>query len=264
LKRFASGSTTADRPLSSPSEPRVAVVLAGGLGTRVAALTEPGAPKALLEVAGRPFLEWKLRQLADLGVAEVLVLTGHGAPAVHEFVGDGSRFGLRAQCVADGPRLLGTGGAIKAALARLPDAFWVTYGDSLVEAPLVAVEERLSSTLGGIMTVLRNEDRGDASNVDVADGFVTRYSKKAPAGTLAWIDYGLLLLRATSVSAVDEAEFDLSAVVDRLVCEQRLGAFEVTEPFHDIGTVESFRATERWLARGALRGRLASPEGGDR
>jgi N-acetyl-alpha-D-muramate 1-phosphate uridylyltransferase len=241
----------------------VAVVLAGGLGTRVAALTEPGTPKALLPVAGEPFLAWKLRQLANLGVARVVVLTGHGAPAIHDVVGDGSRFGLRAECVDDGPRLLGTGGAIRAALARLPEMFWVTYGDSLVEAPLGPVEDGLAPALGGIMTVLRNEDRGGTSNVDIADGLVTRYSKQAPAGTFAWIDYGLLLLRATSVSAVEQVEFDLSVIIDRLVCDHRLGAYEVTQAFHDIGTVDAFRATDAWLAAGGLSGPHTAPGAGN-
>jgi NDP-sugar pyrophosphorylase family protein len=243
---------------------RLAVVLAGGLGTRVADLTGPDGPKALLPVAGRPFMEWKLRQLASLGVTDALLLTGHGADALRDYVGDGSRFGLRAECCHDGPRLLGTGGAIRAVLPRLPKRFWVTYGDSLVEAPLEAVEEQLEPGLHGIMTVLRNYDRCETSNVAIADGLVTRYSKHPPPATCSWIDYGLLLFRRAAFEARNQMTFDLTAVVDHLVAAQQLGAYEVEELFHAIGTVAAWRQTDEWATRTDLAARLDPARTDDR
>jgi NDP-sugar pyrophosphorylase family protein len=241
---------------------RVAVVLAGGLGTRVAEITGPGQPKALLPIAGRPFIEWKLRQLAVLGATDVVLLTGHGDEWVREQVGDGSRYGVRASCHDDGARLLGTGGAVRAVLDRLPEQFWVTYGDSLVEAPLAAVETELASGSLGTMTVLRNEDRFEPSNVSVADGFVTGYGKGAAPGTFSFIDYGLLLFRRAAFTGVDDDAFDLTSVIVRLIEHRQLQAYEVTERFHDIGTVDAWRETDAWARRTDLAGRLGLPAGG--
>jgi NDP-sugar pyrophosphorylase family protein len=243
---------------------RVAVVLAGGLGTRVAAVTGPAQPKALLPVAGRPFVEWKLRQLAALGVTDAILLTGHGGDALRDHVGDGSRFGLRAACHDDGPRLLGTGGAVRAVLDRVPERFWLTYGDSLVEAPLEAVEGAMPADALATMTVLRNEDRWEPSNVEVTDARVTRYGKGAPPGTFAYIDYGLLLFRRDAFAAFDDEPFDLAAVVERLVAQRRLAAFEVAERFHDIGTVTAWRETDAWATETDLATRLAGGAGGER
>ncbi len=241
---------------------RVAVVLAGGLGTRIAEITGPDVPKALLPIAARPFIEWKLRQLALLGVTDVLLLTGHGGAALREHVGDGRRFGLRAECRDDGSGLLGTGGAIRAALPRLPEQFWVTYGDSLVEASLEAVEAEFSSNLLAIMTALRNEDRWQTSNVEIADGLVTHYEKNPSPGAFSWIDYGLLLLRSRAFAGLHNAAFDLSEVICRLVTHRQLGAYEVSERFHDIGTVSAWRETDEWARTSDLPSRL-NPTGSD-
>src|SRR5690348_1894505 len=92
-------------------------------------------PKALLPVAGAPFIDAKLHQLAQLGAHEVVLLTGHGAARIAEYVGDGRRWGLAARHVVDGDVLLGTGGAVRRALDVLGDPFWVTFGDTLVWVP---------------------------------------------------------------------------------------------------------------------------------
>jgi NDP-sugar pyrophosphorylase family protein len=151
--------------------------------------------------------------------------------------------------VEDGPVLLGTGGAIRAVVDLLPSMFWVTYGDTLLQVPVHAVEARLSHepTLLGIMTVLANDDRWETSNVDVEGDLVTAYEKQPIAGTHHHIDYGMLLLRR---GAFEESpagrRLDLGEVLGGLVASRALGAFEVTEPFHDIGTEAAWRETERW------------------
>ncbi len=210
---------------------------------------------------GRPFLEWKLRQLAALGVTDAVLLTGHGGDAIRDLLRDRARFGLRVESRDDGPEPLGTGGSIRACLDRLPPAFWVTYGDSLVEAPLEAVEAQLGSELLGAMTVLRNEDRWEPSNVAVEAGRVTRYEKGAPAGVCRWIDYGLLLLRAEAFQDEPGGAFDLSRVLERLVAARQLGAYEVTERFHDVGTVAAWRETDEWARATSLAARLDAATG---
>src|SRR5271166_2656463 len=104
-------------------------VLAGGLATRMRPLTE-SMPKALLQVAGEPFIAHQLRLFARQGIEEVKLLVGYRWEQIRAFAGDGSGFGVKVEYIVDGPELLGTGGAIRHAIDRLGPEFLVTYGDA--------------------------------------------------------------------------------------------------------------------------------------
>lgn len=242
------------------------VVLAGGLGTRVAHLTGPDTPKALLPLDGRAFVDFKLAGLAAQGVTDVLMLVGHGATPLRDHVGDGRRFGMQVTFVDDGPRLRGTAGAIRAALGRIEGDFWVTYGDTLLDVPMGDVEARLARApeLLGVMTVLANRDRWETSNVDVDwpegggvdGGLVVSYEKGGPPGAHVHIDYGMLLFRRAAFAGVPggpayPGPADLGDLLRDLIGRRLLGAFEVTERFHDVGTEAAWRETDEWVrARG--------------
>ena len=107
------------------------VILAGGLGTRLQAITG-SLPKALVPVLGRPFAAYQLTLLARNGVTEVVYCIGHHGEQIVERIGDGSEFGLRVCYVKDGPVLRGTAGALRRAFDKgvLHEAFFVLYGDS--------------------------------------------------------------------------------------------------------------------------------------
>ncbi len=91
------------------------VVLAGGLGTRMRPFTEV-LPKALVPVAGRPFVEHQLRRLADEGVRDVILSIGYRGDVLRSHVGGGARWGLSVRYVDEGEDLRGTGGALRLAL----------------------------------------------------------------------------------------------------------------------------------------------------
>ncbi len=110
-------------PASAPSAPSaargpVAVIVAGGFGTRMLPLTER-RPKHLLEVGGVPFLEHQLSRLAAAGVEQVALATSYHADQFEPVLGDGGRFGLRLSYVTEAEPL-GTAGAIRNAVAGLP------------------------------------------------------------------------------------------------------------------------------------------------
>src|SRR4051812_25186993 len=121
---------------------RTVVVLAGGLGTRIHDVTRGVTPKALVTVDGEPFLYHKLDELVRLGVERVVLLLGHQSEQIIDYVSGDRRWNLDMEFVADGRQLLGTGGSIKAAAGRLPERFWVTYGDTLLDVDLAAAETR--------------------------------------------------------------------------------------------------------------------------
>ena len=236
---------------------RTVVVLAGGLGTRVAHVTGADRPKALLPIAGRPFIDVKLAQLATAGAQRAIVLTGHGRDALEDHVRSLTVAGLEIAMQDDGPQLRGTGGAISAVRDQLPETFWVTYGDTLVEAPLAEIERGLADDWLGVMTVLENHDRWAPSNVTIEGQLVTRYEKGSPPGTFAWIDYGMLLLRRAAFAPFDSRPaFDLMDPIQHAIEGRRMGACVVSERFHEIGDEDSWRATDEWARNTQLLQRL--------
>jgi NDP-sugar pyrophosphorylase family protein len=141
-------------------------ILAGGLATRLRPITET-IPKALIEVAGEPFLAHQLRLLRRYGFERVVLCVGYLGEMIQAFAGNGAAFGLRVEYAFDGPQLLGTGGALRRALPLLGERFAVIYGDSYLpcdyQAALAAFDD--SGKLG-LMSVYRNEGRWDTSNVE--------------------------------------------------------------------------------------------------
>lgn len=123
--------------MKAPSEDGLAgwpvALLAGGLATRLRPLTEK-IPKALLSVAGEPFLVHQLRLLHSRGLRRVVLCVGHLGEMIQAEVGDGSAYGMQLEYSFDGAKLLGTGGAIAHALPLLGEAFLVLYGDSSVQS----------------------------------------------------------------------------------------------------------------------------------
>jgi NDP-sugar pyrophosphorylase family protein len=225
------------------------VILAGGLGTRLGALTAD-RPKALVPVNGRPFLAHVLALLAEHGLRRILVLHGHRGGQLEEAFGDGSQIGVHIAYRHDGPRLLGTGGALRNAADLLEDEFLVLYGDTYLDIDYGAViREFHASGKPALMTVLRNQGRWDASNVLFHDGKLLRYDKAHHLPEMEHIDYGLAALRREIVEELPPRQpADLAGLYAGLVAEGRMAAFEVFKRFYEIGTPQGLADTERYLS----------------
>ena len=223
-------------------------LLAGGLATRLRPITER-IPKALVPVAGRPFLEHQLEMLRKQGLTRIVLCLGHLGEMVAEQFGNGSRHGVQIDYSFDGPKLLGTGGAIKQALPKLGEAFFVLYGDSYLVEPFQPVAEFfLRSRKMGCMTVYRNEGRYDTSNVIFADNEIQRYDKKRRLPEMRHIDYGLSLFKPGAFAEWPANQpFDLADVMTRLVEHRQMAGWEVHERFFEIGTPEGLAALEDFL-----------------
>ena len=222
-------------------------ILAGGMATRLGDVTRD-LPKALLPIAGRPFIDHQLRLLARQGVQDVVLCLGHFGEQIEAFAGDGASYGIRLHYSYDGPTLIGTGGALRKALPLLGDEFVFMYGDSYLDTPLapVVAQARASGRLG-LMAVYRNQGLYDKSNADLADGLV-RYDKQA-GGDPPFIDYGLSWLRSEALAAWHQPElFDIADVLTDLSRRGELAGFEVPDRFYEIGSHAGLAETEAHLA----------------
>ena len=223
-------------------------ILAGGLATRLRPITT-SIPKALVEVAGEPFIAHQLRYLKAQGITEVVLCTGYLGEMIEGVVQDGAAFGVSVKYSPDGEKLLGTGGALRQALPLLGEEFFILYGDSFLPVDFKAVESDFhDSQQPALMTVLKNDDRWDKSNVIFKEGQIVEYNKTENKPDMKFIDYGLGVIKKSILQAYPANEvFDLATVYHQLSIAGQLAGHEVHERFYEIGSFEGLKETEEFL-----------------
>jgi NDP-sugar pyrophosphorylase family protein len=212
-------------------------ILAGGLATRLKPITEK-VPKLLVDVAGEPFFSHQIRLLKSAGLKRLVLCVGYLGERIVERYGDGSKWGVSIEYSFDGPKLLGTGGALIKALPTLGEAFYVLYGDSYLPIDYKAVGQAfLSSGRLGLMTVFENSELYDASNVWFEKGVIRAYDKKKKVPEMRFIDYGLGAFRSSAFDPFPRDDVvDLAEVQKALLARQQLAGFEIRQRFYEIGS----------------------------
>ncbi len=226
------------------------VILAGGWAKRLYPITKT-IPKAMVEVAGKPFIAHQLCLLKKNGFKNVIICSGHLSKQIEDFVRDGKNFGLSVRFSVDGKKLLGTAGAIKKALPLLTDIFLVMYGDSYLDIDFQSVIDYFSSQdKKGLMTVLKNKNRWNKSNIIYENGDILLYDKHICNKKMEYIDYGLGMLRKSAFGKIGKKEvFDLVEVYKGLIQEKQMLGFEVKNRFYEIGSPDGLAETEKYLFR---------------
>lgn len=223
-------------------------ILCGGLASRLYPITET-IPKALIKVSGQPFISHQLTYLHQQGIKKVILCIGNLGEILKSYVGDGSRFGLKILYSSDENKLLGTGGAIKKALPILGNEFFILYGDTFLPINFNSVEKAyLSSNKLCLMTVIKNDNNWDKSNVLFKNNRLIEYNKQNPSTKMRHIDYGLSVATANIFDMYSsDTFFDLSNVYKSLSTKKQIEGFEVYKRFYEIGTPSSIKETEEYL-----------------
>lgn len=226
------------------------VILAGGLATRLRPMTER-LPKSLVEIGGQPFAAHQIEVLRSHGLTDITFLVGHMGEMIRATLGDGARWGVRLRYIFDGRKPLGTGGAIRQALPELNDPFFMLYGDGYLECDYAAIAQAfLASRKRGLVTVYRNEDRYDRSNIVYAEGRIVRYDKRRRTPEMRHIDYGLAAFwKSTFLGRAEGEVFDLAAVYEDLIAHDDLAGFEVPNQPYEIGSAQGLEETRAHLAK---------------
>ncbi len=226
------------------ARPVTALILAGGLGTRLRAVLAD-RPKPLAEVAGRPFLCRLLDQVAEAGLAEAVLCTGHLGQRVQETLGP--RYGPLRLRYSQEEAPLGTGGALRRAEPLAGgDTVLALNGDSYFGLPLEAYLDwhgRLG--LDCSLAVRHVQDGSRYGRVEAdGEGRVTAFQEKAEGLGPCWINAGLYLVSRAALRSLPP---DRPLSLEREVLPGWLGrlhAYRAEGPFLDIGTPESLASAE--------------------
>lgn len=225
-----------------------ALVLAGGLGTRLRPLTGD-LPKALAPVAGRAFLTYVLLYLRDQGISDVVLCTGYGGEKVAEYCGSGAPWGVRIRCSRE-TRPLGTAGAIKNAEDLIgSDPFFVMNGDSLVRADLARLIEFHQVKRARVsMVIVEVEDQMRFGSVVLGEGdSIVGFNEKGRNGS-GFISAGVYLFHRSILKTIPTGE---NVSVEQDVFPRFVGkgfyGMKVPGPFIDIGTPSSYTLAQMTL-----------------
>lgn len=232
--------------------PRQAVILAGGLGTRLGDITR-NIPKPMVSFGGEPFLGYLLRMLAEQGFQRIVLLLGYRARAIIDYCGDGSRFGLQIDySVSDVED--DTGRRVKLAESKLDPVFLLLYCDNYWPMPFARMWQSFASKPKAVaqVTVYRNRDGFTRDNLIVGpNGFLEIYDKKRSAPGLAGVDIGFILMRREVLDLLPaDTNCSFEAVVyPQLVARGELAAFETDHRYYSVSTPQRLPDTERFLLR---------------
>ena len=225
-------------------------ILSGGYATRLGSLTK-GFPKCLIDINGRPFIDWQLDLLVEGGYLDFVFCVSYKSEMVQDHLGDGSRWGAKFQYSIDGELQLGTGGAIRKALPLLGKSFGVIYGDSYLPITYSAVEQAfLNSEKLALMTVYKNENRFDASNVEFSNENLLAYEKGVDNKRMQHIDYGLSYFKEEAfTNLIYQSPFDLSSLCQQLAISGHIGGFEAFARFYEIGSVKGISEFSQFIRK---------------
>lgn len=235
---------------------RAAVILAGGLGTRMGELTRT-TPKPLLLVGGRPMITFQLDRLAQVGITDVTLATSYLASAFEPALGDGSAYGVRLSYVREETRL-GTGGGLRHAA----DAVGLTAGDTVVVlngdllsghdlAAQIETFEADRAEAGAEATVHAREVvdvRAYGALAVTAERRITRFEEKPAERRAGLINAGTYVVDPVllqRIPAASEVSLERETFPAALASDVVLTAYLEDAAFLDVGTPEALEQARR-------------------
>jgi len=225
-----------------------AVILCGGLGTRLRPLTD-NLPKPMVMVNGKPFLYYLLEQLSEQGIVRFVLLTGYLGEKVSDYFGDGSQYGWSIS-YSKGPTEWDTARRVWEARSQLDVQFLLLYSDNFVQFNLRKLK-RLHKELGTpISLLLAPKSKG---NIKVSkDGRIQAYDKTRSGEGFDYVEVGYMLVERDEIlndfpSHHDFPDFSFSAVLQKLAQKQKIAGLVVHDAYHSISDIERLALMSEYL-----------------
>jgi len=237
--------------LADPHTPVQAVIMAGGRGDRMRPLTNE-VPKPMLQVGGKPLLEYLVQQVRDYGIRKVNITTNYKPEAIRRHFGDGAAFGLDVDYVSE-DEPLGTAGALHL-LKERRETLLVINGDILTNMNFRAMlehhrDQRADLTIG----VTRHEVEVPFGVVHTDGDRVSGVAEKPVYRYL--VNAGIYVLGPEILPMVPErSRIDMTEVIELALARgARVVPFVIMEYWRDVGRIEDIETAERDVHSGRFR-----------
>jgi NDP-sugar pyrophosphorylase family protein len=226
-----------------------AVVLVGGRGTRLGSLSA-SAPKPLMPVAGRPFLDLVAAWLHEQGVVDTVYSAGYLGEQIEAWL-DRLQLpaGERAVCRRESTAM-GTGGAVLGCLDLCQELIVVTNGDTLLLTSLSPIVEQVwTDKLDGAVVAVRMDDTSRFGTLDLrSDGLLRSFREKAPGAGV--VNAGLYIFRRATLERclpARQSSLERDLIPGLLRDGSRIGVTVVDAPFIDIGVPEALAIADAFV-----------------
>lgn len=224
---------------------RTCVILCGGYGTRAKKINNL-LPKILINVHGKPYLFWILKNLEKKKIKEIILCVGYKSENIYSYLRKNkNNFKLKIKVVAEkSGKLLGTGGAVKNSLKFFNrNEFLVMYGDTFLFFDVNRLFKSYKINNKPIlMTVYKNNSKYYKNNIKINKHLT--YDKSNKKNDYEYIDYGVLVMNK-KVFKNQPKVFDLSKLLKKYSMDKKISHLKIKKKFLEIGNIESYKNTLR-------------------
>lgn len=227
-----------------------AVILAGGLGTRLKPITDT-IPKPMITFHGKPFLEYLLEMLVEQGIQEVILLLGYLSDKVIDYFGDGAKWNVRI-IYSVTPVEDDTGLRIFKAKKFIKDEFLLLYCDNYWPMKLDAMYNLFCKAgVDALITIYTNKEGYTRSNCLIDDeGFVATYDKSRTMPNLQGVDIGFFIFKKSVLDLLPDGNVNFEKeVIPKLVSKRNIVAFKTDHRYYSVGSHERLKLTDSFFER---------------
>lgn len=217
------------------------VLLTAGEGTRMRPLTLT-RPKTMLQVGGKPILQYNMEALKDAGIKDIIMVVGYKKEAIEDYFGNGSSFGVNITYITQEKRL-GTAHAINSVHDMIDDEFIVLNGDIIVDPELIVdlIAKYGSEETSSILMLTEVEDPSSFGVVEIENDIIKNIVEKPAPGEAPsnLINAGIYLFDKTIFDAIDKTE------------KSKRGEYEITDSLKiqmgENKIVRGLKSDHKWI-----------------
>jgi len=238
------------KKIKNQERPIQAVILAGGLGTRLKPITDT-IPKPMIEFHGKPFLEYLIEMLVEQGFKKVVLLLGYIPHKVTEYFDDGRNWGIEIKYsitdVEDD-----TGLRLQKAKHLFDPLFLLMYCDNYWPMNFTRMWQKFNSyDVSALVTVYMNRDNYTKSNIRLDEnGFIEVYDKTRTAQNLQGVDIGFFILKKEVIDLIPPGNNNFEkTVIPQLIKNKKIITYQTEHRYYSVGSHERLKLTDVFLSR---------------